>query len=165
MNKSIKVALVISVMILTELLATQLSRINNQKESVNVINAINKEMKKVFNDALITAEVLKEVVVLSEDSHISLEAFNKLSRTLLFTYSNVDSLLYLPKGVVTLVYPYEENKRAIGHNVLQDRSRRLGAEQSINCRKNMVIGPVTLVQNGVTTPTWRTCVKKVALSL
>ena len=148
MNKSIKVALVISVMILTELLATQLSRINNQKESVNVINAINKEMKKVFNDALITAEVLKEVVVLSEDSHISLEAFNKLSRTLLFTYSNVDSLLYLPKGVVTLVYPYEENKRAIGHNVLQDQSRRLGAEQSINCRKNMVIGPVTLVQNG-----------------
>ncbi|MEL7327968.1 MAG: sensor domain-containing diguanylate cyclase, partial [Pseudomonadota bacterium] len=87
MNKSIKVALVISVMVLTELLATQLSRINNQKESVNVINAINKEMKKVFNDALITAEVLKEVVVLSEDSHISLEAFNKLSRTLLFTYS------------------------------------------------------------------------------
>ncbi|MEL7440366.1 MAG: sensor domain-containing diguanylate cyclase, partial [Pseudomonadota bacterium] len=132
MNKSIKVALVISVMVLTELLATQLSRINNQKESVNVINAINKEMKKVFNDALITAEVLKEVVVLSEDSHISLEAFNKLSRTLLFTYSNVDSLLYLPKGVVTLVYPYEENKRAIGHNVLQDQSRRLGAEQSIN---------------------------------
>ncbi|WP_196351629.1 CHASE domain-containing protein, partial [Vibrio campbellii] len=148
MNKSIKVALVISVLILTELLATQLSRINNQKESVNVINAINKEMKKVFNDALITAEVLKEVVVLSEDSNISLEAFNKLSRTLLFTYSNVDSLLYLPKGVVTLVYPYEENKRAIGHNVLQDQSRRLGAEQSINCRKNMVIGPVTLVQNG-----------------
>ena len=43
MNKSIKVALVISVLILTELLATQLSRINNQKESVNVINAINKE--------------------------------------------------------------------------------------------------------------------------
>ncbi|MEL7385557.1 MAG: hypothetical protein AAGJ88_18425 [Pseudomonadota bacterium] len=82
MNKSIKVALVISVMVLTELLATQLSRINNQKESVNVINAINKEMKKVFNDALITAEVLKEVVVLSEDSHISLEAFNKLSRPL-----------------------------------------------------------------------------------
>ncbi|WP_235860723.1 CHASE domain-containing protein, partial [Vibrio jasicida] len=137
-----------SILILTEFLATELSRINNQKESANVISTINKEMKKVFNDALITAEVLKEVVVLSEDSSISLEAFNKLSRTLLFSYSNVDSLLYLPQGVVTLVYPYEENKRAIGHNVLQDQSRRLGAEQSINCRKNTVIGPVKLVQNG-----------------
>lgn len=148
MNKSIKVVLVMSILILTEFLATELSRINNQKESANVISTINKEMKKVFNDALITAEVLKEVVVLSEDSSISLEAFNKLSRTLLFSYSNVDSLLYLPQGVVTLVYPYEENKRAIGHNVLQDQSRRLGAEQSINCRKNTVIGPVKLVQNG-----------------
>ncbi|WP_045405235.1 sensor domain-containing diguanylate cyclase [Vibrio jasicida] len=148
MNKSIKVVLVMSILILTEFLATELSRINNQKESANVISTINKEMKKVFNDALITAEVLKEVVVLSEDSSISLEAFNKLSRTLLFSYSNVDSLLYLPQGVVTLVYPYDENKRAIGHNVLQDQSRRLGAEQSINCRKNTVIGPVKLVQNG-----------------
>lgn len=148
MNKSIKVVLVMSILILTEFLATELSRINNQKEYANVISTINKEMKKVFNDALITAEVLKEVVVLSEDSSISLEAFNKLSRTLLFSYSNVDSLLYLPQGVVTLVYPYEENKRAIGHNVLQDQSRRLGAEQSINCRKNTVIGPVKLVQNG-----------------
>jgi len=137
-----------SILILTELLAAELSRINNQKESANVINTINKEMKKVFNDALITAEVLKEVVVLSENSSISLEAFNKLSQTLLFSYSNVDSLLYLPQGVVTLVYPYEENKRAIGHNVLQDKSRRLGAERSINCGKNTLIGPVKLVQNG-----------------
>nr|WP_206770201.1 sensor domain-containing diguanylate cyclase [Vibrio owensii] len=137
-----------SILILTELLAAELSRINNQKESANVINTINKEMKKVFNDALITAEVLKEVVVLSENSSISLEAFNKLSQTLLLSYSNVDSLLYLPQGVVTLVYPYEENKRAIGHNVLQDKSRRLGAERSINCGKNTLIGPVKLVQNG-----------------
>lgn len=148
MNKSIKVVLVMSILILTELLAAELSRINNQKESANVINTINKEMKKVFNDALITAEVLKEVVVLSENSSISLEAFNKLSQTLLLSYSNVDSLLYLPQGVVTLVYPYEENKRAIGHNVLQDKSRRLGAERSINCGKNTLIGPVKLVQNG-----------------
>lgn len=148
MNKSIKVVLVMSILILTELLAAELSRINNQKESANVINTINKEMKKVFNDALITAEVLKEVVVLSENSSISLEAFNKLSQTLLLSYSNVDSLLYLPQGVVTFVYPYEENKRAIGHNVLQDKSRRLGAERSINCGKNTLIGPVKLVQNG-----------------
>ncbi|MEF1262978.1 sensor domain-containing diguanylate cyclase, partial [Vibrio harveyi] len=62
MSWGIKVVFLISVLLLTELLATKLTAINNEKESEQVISAINKEMKVIFNDALITAEVLKEVV-------------------------------------------------------------------------------------------------------
>ncbi|WP_239928911.1 CHASE domain-containing protein, partial [Photobacterium sanguinicancri] len=71
-----------------------------------------------------------------------------MSQTLLSTYNNVDALLLLPNGVVTLVYPYEEHKRAIGHNILQDKNRKQGANQSIVCKKSIIIGPVKLVQNG-----------------
>ena len=148
MSRTFKVVLVFLLIILTELLATKLSAINNQNETEKVINAINKEMKVIFNDALITAEVVREMVILSDDDSISQEAFNKLSRTLLLTYRNVDALLYLPKGIVALVYPYESQKLAIGHNVLKDQNRKVGATQSIDCKKNTIIGPVKLVQNG-----------------
>ncbi|ELV8771245.1 sensor domain-containing diguanylate cyclase [Vibrio harveyi] len=148
MSWGIKVVFLISVLLLTELLATKLTAINNEKESELVISAINKEMKVIFNDALITAEVLKEVVVLSKNHDMSSAEFNKLSRKLLSTYTNVDALLYLPKGVVQYAYPYDEHKAAIGHNVLEDQTRKLGANQSVNCKKNTIIGPVTLVQNG-----------------
>ncbi|CAH1544185.1 Histidine kinase [Vibrio rotiferianus] len=148
MSRTFKVVLMFLLIMLTELLATKLSAINNQNETEKVINAINKEMKVIFNDALITAEVVREMVILSDDDSISQEAFNKLSRTLLLTYRNVDALLYLPKGIVALVYPYESQKLAIGHNVLKDQNRKVGATQSIDCKKNTIIGPVKLVQNG-----------------
>ncbi|ASI93485.1 diguanylate cyclase [Vibrio rotiferianus] len=148
MSRIFKVVLMFLLIILTELLATKLSAINNQNETEKVIDAINKEMKVIFNDALITAEVVREMVILSDDDSISQEAFNKLSRTLLLTYRNVDALLYLPKGIVALVYPYESQKLAIGHNVLEDQNRKVGATQSIDCKKNTIIGPVKLVQNG-----------------
>ncbi|MDO6544564.1 sensor domain-containing diguanylate cyclase [Photobacterium sanguinicancri] len=148
MNRTIKTTLIILLFMLTELLASELSTVNNNKESAKVINAINKEMKVIFNDALITTEVLKEMVLISENNSISLETFNKMSQTLLSTYNNVDALLLIPNGVVTLVYPYEEHKRAIGHNILQDKNRKQGANQSIVCKKSIIIGPVKLVQNG-----------------
>ncbi|WP_243641870.1 sensor domain-containing diguanylate cyclase [Vibrio sinensis] len=148
MGIAIKIALVVSIFILSELLVIELSSINNEKESNKVIASINKEMKSIFSDALITSEVLKEMVVLSENYSISQDDFNKLSQALLATYDHVDSLLFLPDGIVTLAYPYEEHKLAIGHNVLQDQSRKLGANQSISGKNNTVIGPVTLVQNG-----------------
>ncbi|MCY9804159.1 sensor domain-containing diguanylate cyclase [Vibrio scophthalmi] len=148
MNRIIKAIFIIFIFILTEFLVVEFSKINNGKESSRVISAVNKEMKAIFSDALITSEVLKEMVVLSEDNYLSFAEFNKLSQTLLSTYSHVDSLLYLPNGVVELVYPYEENKRAIGHNVLKDKSRKLGAMESVSGSINTIIGPVTLVQNG-----------------
>ncbi len=133
---------------LTELLASELSTVKNNIESAKTVNIINKEMKAIFNDVLITAEVLKEMILISDNNSVSLDAFHKLSQTLLSTYNNVDSLLFLPNGIVTLVYPYEEHKRAIGHNVSQDKYRTLGANQSIIGKKNVIIGPVKLVQNG-----------------
>ncbi|MBA5760828.1 sensor domain-containing diguanylate cyclase [Vibrio sp. 404] len=148
MDKAIKIALMISIIMLSELLAIELSSMKSKNESAKIIDTINKEMKSIFNDALISAEVLKEMVILSEGHTISLEAFNKLSQTLLSTYSHVDSLLFLPNGIVALAYPYDEHKLAIGHNVLQDQNRRLGANQSITGRNNTIIGPVKLVQNG-----------------
>ncbi|WP_241212173.1 CHASE domain-containing protein [Vibrio scophthalmi] len=147
MNRTMKAIFIILIFILTEFLVVEFSKINNEKESNRIISELNKTMKSFFSDALITSEVLKEMVVLSDDNYLSFAEFNKLSQTLLSTYSHVDSLLYLPNGVVELVYPYEENKRAIGHNVLKDKSRKLGAMESISGSTNTIIGPVTLVQN------------------
>lgn len=51
-------------------------------------------------------------------------------------------------GVVSHVYPYEQNKFAIGHNLLLSQSRRDEALKTVLSRKVTVAGPFLLVQGG-----------------
>ncbi|WP_348541637.1 sensor domain-containing diguanylate cyclase [Vibrio fluminensis] len=149
MVKLTKAALIItSLLILTELLTSKLTSINHERTSNQAISKLNKEIKSVFNDALITSEVLKEMTLLSSDRAICEQHFNLLSKKLLETYSNVDALLYLPNGIVKFAYPYQEHKQAVGHNVLADEKRKRGANESIQYKETTIIGPIPLVQNG-----------------
>ncbi|WP_244204667.1 sensor domain-containing diguanylate cyclase [Vibrio rhodolitus] len=149
MVKLTKVILIItSLFIVTELLTSKLTGINHEQHSNQAISKLNKEIKSIFNDALITSEVIKEMVLLSNERSISLEHFNKASKKLLETYINVDALLYLPNGIVELAYPYQEHKLAIGHNVLSDEKRKRGANESITYKETTIVGPIKLVQNG-----------------
>lgn len=149
MVKLTKVTLILSsLLICTELLSSKLTSINHEQHSKQVISKLNKEIKTVFNDALITSEVLKEMTLLSGDRTICQQKFNQLSKKLLETYSNVDGLLYLPNGIVEFAYPYQEHKLAIGHNVLADQNRKRGANKSIESSETTIIGPLKLVQNG-----------------
>lgn len=148
MVKLTKVTLILSsLLICTELLSSKLTSINHEQHSKQVISSLNKEIKSVFNDALITSEVLKEMTLLSSDRAICEQHFNLLSKKLLETYSNVDALLYLPNGIVKFAYPYQEHKLAIGHNILADQNRKRGANKSIESAETTIVGPIRLIQN------------------
>lgn len=70
--KLTKVILIItSLFIVTELLASKLTGINHEQHSNQAISKLNKEIKSIFNDALITSEVIKEMVLLSNERSIS----------------------------------------------------------------------------------------------
>lgn len=51
-------------------------------------------------------------------------------------------------GIVSHVYPYEQNKKALGHNLLLSQSRRDEALLAIATKKVTIAGPFTLIQGG-----------------
>lgn len=51
-------------------------------------------------------------------------------------------------GIVSHVYPYEQNKFAIGHNLLLSQARRDEALKTLLSRKVTVAGPLLLIQGG-----------------
>lgn len=51
-------------------------------------------------------------------------------------------------GIVTNVYPYERNKNALGHNLLESEQRRQEARLARDSRRITLAGPFNLVQGG-----------------
>lgn len=51
-------------------------------------------------------------------------------------------------GVVTSVYPYDRNKNALGHNLLESEQRRQEARLARDSRRITLAGPFKLVQGG-----------------
>lgn len=50
-------------------------------------------------------------------------------------------------GIVSNVYPYEENKSVMGHDLLKDKRRDDGALLAIEKRSISFVGPIKLIQN------------------
>lgn len=51
-------------------------------------------------------------------------------------------------GIVTNVYPYERNKNALGHNLLESEQRRQEARLARDSRRITLAGPFNLIQGG-----------------
>ncbi|OEG75249.1 hypothetical protein BEL05_02615 [Shewanella colwelliana] len=132
----------------TNFIVSSLDKVRSDKVLSNVIADLNKTLETIFNGALISSEVLKEMIEISDEKSITLKKFNSSAKKLLEGYNNIDSILLLPNGVVSYVYPYDDNKSAIGHDVLSDEKRKLGSQASILTKDVIIIGPVKLVQNG-----------------
>ncbi|MCH7663899.1 MAG: PAS domain S-box protein, partial [Chloroflexi bacterium] len=60
----------------------------------------------------------------------------------------MDNLQLAPDGVVSLIYPLEDNEAAIGHDLLNDPARRAEAVKTIESRDLTLAGPFELVQGG-----------------
>ncbi|MDD9157530.1 sensor domain-containing diguanylate cyclase [Aliivibrio sp. S4TY2] len=148
LKKTIVFVLFLSSLFMAELCVVKINGVDNEKRINDVIYELNQSIGLVFNDAVISSEVLKEIVRTSKNSTIALTEFNRVSEILLADYSDLDSILLLPNGVVSYVYPYDENKNAIGHDVLNDENRKRGSLESILKKDTTIIGPVKLVQNG-----------------
>ena len=79
--------------------------------------------------------------------------FVPVAESLIKTHEGISNLQLAPLGVVKHIYPLvdetQDNRRAIGHNLMVDFQRRGGALATIKKQNVVVIGPVTLLQGGV----------------
>lgn len=63
--------------------------------------------------------------------------------------TGIRSLQLAPDAIVKYVYPLEGNQKVIGHNLLEDDSRRMAVVDAINNRRFVISGPINLIQGGV----------------
>lgn len=136
-----------TLILVSEFIVYSLDKVKDEKRLSLVVAELNKVMGAIFNGALISSEVLKEMIEVSDESNLTVREFDRIAKALLKDYEFVDSILLLPNGVASYAYPYADNIKAIGHDVLSDQNRKLGSLEVILNKEVTIIGPVQLVQN------------------
>lgn len=76
-------------------------------------------------------------------------SFYSTAQKILISRPEIIALNLAKNGIVSHVFPYEENKKAIGHNLLQDEARKVEALRAKDTQKITVSGPFHLRQGGV----------------
>ena len=99
-------------------------------------------------DKYLTESELMEKLI-KERTEITDEGFSELSR-LMQDENQVISAHELAKdGCISQVYPFEENKEAIGLDMLKDPERKAAANLAKDSGEYTIAGPYELVQGGV----------------
>lgn len=133
---------------ISELSLTAYLRYENKRDAAIIVAKLDVEIQQMFTQAVVVTEVLRTMIETSAINSITLNDFNVLSESLMTHYAYVDGINLLQSGITTFVYPYAEHQGAIGHDIFNDQKRALGARQSCVRDNVVIIGPVTLKQNG-----------------
>ena len=102
---------------------------------------IDQSLKYSFSAALSLA--------LQIDENGEIENFDEVAPQLVDNNPNIDGIQIVPDGVITKVYPLEENKEALNYNILKDSTRNQEAFKAIEQRRMFFAGPFDLKQGGL----------------
>jgi diguanylate cyclase (GGDEF)-like protein len=78
----------------------------------------------------------------------SAQEFDRFASMLKRDLHGIMSLQLAPNGIVTYLTDIEQNRKALGHDLLADPDRRAIAEKSIRQRSYIIAGPIDLIQGG-----------------
>jgi len=99
--------------------------------------------------ALIHGLSATQTIALCVEQGILPREFDTVAPRIARAYGSLDAVELTIKGVVRHVYPYEENKRAIGFDILTDPVQKEEALLAIRNRTLIFAGPLNLVQGGL----------------
>lgn len=148
------IALLISIIIIALLISVSEILIKMDVEHENKIihdalfanaNVFTQTITQNLYSGILSIESLYNIL---EISNFKTDNFEIWAKTIFQSNKNIHGLQLAPDGIVTYVYPYEEHKKAIGHDLLSDDKRRSGAIKAIASREMTVVGPIKLIQNG-----------------
>jgi len=125
--------------------------------TVSTSDSIIKQQQSILNDLSRTqASVLERRLsaVLTSARFLSYEVehrnndkwFHEYASKLIKSISDVESLQLAPDGIITHVYPFDSNKKALGFNILSDSQYREEVLSAIKEHKLIAVGPVKLLQ-------------------
>ncbi len=108
-------------------------------------DAFRDQMELTLNHGLSATQTIALMI-----EHGSLPAsFEQVAEKILHSYPVLNAVELGPNGIVSHVYPYEENKKAIGFNILGDSIQQAEAKDAIKKQKLIFAGPLNLVQGGI----------------
>ncbi len=81
-------------------------------------------------------------------SNFNVAHFNVWAGGIIGANPNISAVQLAPNGIVQHIFPLENHKNAIGHDLLSDKRRDDSALKTIKERTLTFVGPIELIQNG-----------------
>jgi PAS domain S-box-containing protein len=92
--------------------------------------------------------ILKSLVYIAQNKEITNE-FNEIAENILPTEHVIDAIELTKQGVITQVYPYEENKSVLGYDIFSEEIHKIPAYKAIEKKSFYFEGPVLLSKGGI----------------
>lgn len=117
---------------------------NSEKANLLMLNIVNEIQSKISQG---TTVVDSQILLLKQNNY-NTKNFNTWAKDLMEGKDALACLQIAKDGIVSDIYPYEENKSAMGHDLLKDVRRDDGALLAIEKKDITFVGPIKLIQNG-----------------
>lgn len=103
-------------------------------------------LEKILHTALTASTQMLAIELKQNEGNFN--HFEQYAQEILLFSSVISNLQLAPNGVVQKIYPLQGHEKAIGHNLLNDDSRRKEAFLAARSNKLTLAGPFTLKQGG-----------------
>jgi diguanylate cyclase len=134
--------------VLSTAVSQYINLLDEQKEQADAsidAHGVKDQIETTLKNALSATNTLALLV----EHRVDKMQFDHICKVVYDIYKNVDAIELGPNGVVQYVYPYEENKGAIGFNILQDSVQKDEALLAVKNKHLLFAGPLNLKQGGV----------------
>jgi len=121
-----------------------LAKESEKEEEKQVLTIVKQNIEQSLKTSYVSALTL----ALTIDDEGKPKNFEKVSEKIITSSVTISGVELVPNGIITYVYPYEENKGALGLNVLKYPISQKEANKSINSGKMDFAGPIPFKQGG-----------------
>jgi PAS domain S-box-containing protein len=108
--------------------------------SIEINSTINSRINSMINAPHILATLLK-------NANYETTNFNNWAKDIFLHNKYLASVQFAKDGIVSHIYPLNEHKKALGHDLLKDKRRDDGAIKAIKAKGVVFVGPIKLIQN------------------
>lgn len=115
-----------------------------EKSNLLMLNIINEIQSKIAKGII----AIDTQIILLKQNDYDTKNFESWAKEILSGQDTIASVQLAENGIVSNVYPYEEHKKALGHDLLHDNRRDDGALMAIQKKDIIFVGPIKLIQNG-----------------
>lgn len=141
-------AIFILLSIVNNTLSYVLFRSVQQQERSEALSVAAASRDQLQTSLLYALSASRALELLAERTDVQHD-FDSVAIKIMETFKSIDAVELAPDGIVQQVYPYEQNKKVLGFNILTNPVQQKEALAAIEKHEAVFAGPVTLVQGGV----------------
>lgn len=115
-----------------------------EEKETTVLNLVEQNIEQSFKSSYMAALTLALTINDEGES----ENFEKTAKKILSTDPMIGSVQLVPNGIISYVYPYEPNQKALELDILEDPKSKEEAKEALMDRNMHFAGPINLKQGG-----------------